>query len=76
MLSGFPSDVLRLLGLSAAFYFSEDVTSNNSQSVQSAGGLHAVFRNLRESQMWGRAVVGHQRENQRTFSPQNMTQFY
>ncbi len=31
-----------------------------------------LFRNLRESQSWGRAVVGHQRENQRTFSPSIM----
>ncbi len=75
--SGFPSDVLRLLCLTAAFYFSGALTSNNPLlQLQSAGSLHAVFRNLRVSQIWGGEVVGHQRENQRTFSPLNMTRFY
>ncbi len=66
--SGFLSDVLLLLFLSSAFYF--------SRAVWSVCSLHVAFRDLRESQSRGRAVVGHQRENQRTFSPENMTQFY
>ncbi len=35
--------------------------------LRSAGCLHVAFRNFRESHSWGRAVIGHQRENQRTF---------
>ncbi len=49
----FPSDVLRLLCLSAA-YFSGAVTTTNDLVLQlqlwSAGSLHVAFRNLRESQ--------------------------
>ncbi len=69
--SGFPSDVLQLLCLPADFSFTEAVPNNNPLlllQLQSAGSLHAAFRNLWESQSWGRAVEGHQRENQRTFS--------
>ncbi len=33
----------------------------------SADSLHVAFRNLGESQSWGRAVAEHQRENQKTF---------
>ncbi len=53
MSSGFPSDVLQLLCLSAAFYVSGAVTSNDpvlQLQLQSAGSLHAAFRNFRESQ--------------------------
>ncbi len=52
--------------------FSEAVPNNYlllQLQLRSAGSLHVAFRNLRESQIWGRVVVGHQRENQRTFSP-------
>ncbi len=60
--SRFPSDVLRRLCLSAAFYFSGAVTSSDlvwHPQLRSAGNLRAAFRNLRESQSWGREVVGH-----------------
>ncbi len=60
--AGFPSDVWRLLCPSASFYFSGAVTSNNpvlQLQLRPAGRLHVAFRNLRESQSWGRAVVGH-----------------
>ncbi len=53
MSSGFLSDVLQLLCLSAAFYFSRAVASNNpllQLQLQSAGSQHVAFRNLRESQ--------------------------
>ncbi len=43
MSSGFPSDVLRLLCLSAAFYFSRAVTNNDLR-------LQLQLQNLRESQ--------------------------
>ncbi len=52
--------------------FTEAVPSNDpllQLLLQSAGSLHASFRNLHELQSWGRAVIGHQRENQQTFSP-------
>ncbi len=53
MSSDFPSDVLQLLCLSAAFYFSGAVTNNDpllQLQLQPAGSLHVAFRNLRESQ--------------------------
>ncbi len=62
MPAGFPSDVRWLLCLSAAFYFSNTVTSSSpvlQLQLWSAGSLHVAFWNLRESQSWGRAVVGH-----------------
>ncbi len=43
--------------------FSEAVPNNNlllQLQLRSAGSLHVAFRNLRDSQSWGRAVVGHQ----------------
>ncbi len=52
MSSGFP-DVRQLLCLSAAFYFSGAVTSNNlvlQLQLWSAGSLRIAFRNLPESQ--------------------------
>ncbi len=39
------------------------------QLQSAAGSLHVAFRNHRESQSLGRAVVGHQRENHGTVSP-------
>ncbi len=49
--------------------FSWAVTNNDPPlQLQSAGSLCVAFRNLRESQSWGRAVVGHQREKQGTCS--------
>ncbi len=62
MLFGFPLDVRRLLSLSAAFYCSRAVPSNDPMlqlQLRSAGSLHVAFRNLHESQSWGRAVIGH-----------------
>ncbi len=51
------------------FILAELSPTTTSCSFTRAGSLHVAFRNLRESHSWGRAVVGHQRENQRIFSP-------
>ncbi len=62
MPAGFPLDVWRPLCLTAAFYFSETVTSNDpvlQLQLRSAGSLHVAFKNLRESQIWGSVVLGH-----------------
>ncbi len=62
MSAGFSSDVQWLLCLSAAFYFSGSVTSNDlvrHLQLWSANSQHVAFRILRESQSWGRAVTGH-----------------
>ncbi len=53
--------------------FSRPVPSNYLLlQLWSAGILHVAFRNLCKSQSWGRVIVGHQREDQRTFFSQNM----
>ncbi len=52
--------------------FSRAVPNNDpllQLQFQSSDSLHVAFRNLCESQSWGRAVAGHYRENQRTFPP-------
>ncbi len=67
----FPSDIPRLLCLTAAFYLAE-LSPTTTCCCSCSFRLQAasiLLRNLRESQSWGRAVVGHQRKNQRTFSP-------
>ncbi len=70
MSSDFSSDVLQLHCLSAAFYLAELSPTTYpllQLQLRSAGSLHAAFRNLHESQSWGRAVVGHQRETRGHF---------
>ncbi len=56
MSSGFPSGVLRLLCLSVAFYLAELPPTTTCCCSCS---LCVAFRNLRESQSWGRAVAEH-----------------
>ncbi len=65
------ADHPRSVSVHLTLLFSGAVSNNYSLlqlQLQSAGSLHVAFRNLRESQSWGRAATGHQRENQRTFS--------